>query len=182
MSSSSPHDLTDEWAAYADPFTQVVNAVQDWSAPSPCEGWSAADVLDHVMTTQRDFVERQGREVPLFGSEPAKQWFKHQAAMAALAGEGEFLQQSMTTPFGESTVGQTLLQFYGFDLIVHRWDLARSQGQDVQFTDAELDTVEAAVDGFGEHAYAPGVFKDPVQVPAGASRQQQVLARTGRRA
>ena len=90
--------------------------------------------------------------------------------------------QSMETPFGPSTVGRTLLGFYGFDLIVHRWDIARSQGRDEQLSDAELDTVDAAVDGFGEHAYAPGIFQEPVDVPAGATRQQQVLARTGRSA
>ncbi|MFB2572830.1 maleylpyruvate isomerase N-terminal domain-containing protein [Micrococcus sp. IITD107] len=182
---SDRSDLAAAWTAAAEPFTAVVESVQDWSAASSCEGWTAADVLDHVMQTQREFVERHGREVPLWDGEPEQpeqQWFKHQAAMAALIGDEDFAAQSMETPFGPSTVGQTLLGFYGFDLIVHRWDIARSQGRDEQLTDAELNTVDAAVDGFGEHAYAPGIFQEPVDVPAGATRQQQVLARTGRSA
>ncbi|WP_414690747.1 maleylpyruvate isomerase N-terminal domain-containing protein, partial [Nocardioides sp.] len=35
----------------ADRFTALVTATTDWSAPSPCEGWSAADVVDHVVDT-----------------------------------------------------------------------------------------------------------------------------------
>lgn len=182
---NAPSDLSSTWNAYAEPFTAVVDSVTDWSAASPCRGWVAADVLDHVMQSQREFVERHGREVPLWDGEPEQpeqQWFKHQAAMAALIGDEDFVSQSMETPFGPSTVGQTLLGFYGFDLIVHRWDIARSQGRDEQLTDAELDAVEEAIEGFSEHAYAPGIFNDPVEVPAGATRQQQVLARTGRSA
>ena len=44
----------------------------------------------------------------------------------------------------------------------------------------ELTEVDAAVDGYGQAAYAPGIFKKGVEVPADASRQEQVLARTGR--
>jgi hypothetical protein len=83
--------------------------------------------------------------------------------------------------FGPTTVGDVLLDFYGFDLIVHRWDLARSQGRDARLTGAELALVDAAVDGWGEHAYAPGIFGAPAEVPAGADEQTRVLARTGRR-
>ncbi|MFB9072702.1 hypothetical protein ACFFX0_16455 [Citricoccus parietis] len=86
------------------------------------------------------------------------------------------------TPFGDSTVGQVLLDFYGMDLIVHRWDLATSQGADHRLSDDELAEVDAAVDGYGAAAYGPGIFKDPVQVPEDADRQARVLGRTGRAA
>lgn len=179
------NDLVSTWNAYAEPFTAVVESVTDWSASSPCEGWSAADVLDHVMQTQREFVERHGREIPLWDGapeQPDEQWFKHQAAMAALIGDEDFASHTMDTPFGESTLGETMLNFYGFDLIVHRWDIAASQGRDEQLTETELDVVDRAVDGFGDHAYAPGIFAAAVEVSSGASRQQRVLARTGRAA
>ncbi|MCT1909232.1 hypothetical protein [Brachybacterium paraconglomeratum] len=70
---------------------------------------------------------------------------------------------------------------YAFDLIVHRWSQARTQGRDARLTEAELALVGAAVDGWGEHAYAPGIFGAPVDVAAGADGQTRVLARTGRR-
>ena len=50
---------------HADRFTAVVEAAGDtqWSSPSPCEGWTAADVLDHVVDTQRDFLDKRGADV-----------------------------------------------------------------------------------------------------------------------
>ncbi|NUL47289.1 TIGR03086 family protein [Cellulosimicrobium funkei] len=175
-------ELAESWDRHVEPLTAVVNAVTDWDADSPCDNWSAADVLDHLMQTQRDFVGRQGREIPLLPGSPAEQWNHHQAAMAALVRDGDFVTTSIQTPFGESTIGRVLMDFYGMDLIVHRWDLATSQGVDHRLSDAELDEVDAAVDGYGDAAYGPGIFDNPVDVPADASRQQQVLARTGRRA
>ncbi|QCU79157.1 TIGR03086 family protein [Citricoccus sp. SGAir0253] len=172
--------LAETWDRHADPLTEVVNAVTDWDAPSPCEGWTAADVLDHLMQTHREFMLRHGREVPLVAGTPAEQWNAHAAAMAALVRDGDLVSRPLETPFGDSTVGQVLLDFYGMDLIVHRWDLATSQGEDHRLTDEELAEVDAAVDGYGQAAYAPGIFKEAVPVAPGASRQEQVLGRTGR--
>ncbi|MBK6954892.1 MAG: maleylpyruvate isomerase N-terminal domain-containing protein [Actinomycetales bacterium] len=42
------------------PLTDIIAAVPDWSAPSPCEGWSALDVLDHVLMTQRGLLAERG--------------------------------------------------------------------------------------------------------------------------
>lgn len=172
--------LTETWARHTEPLDDVVLSVADWDAASPCEGWTAADVLDHVMDTHRDFVSRHGREIPLVPGTPAEQWQQHSAAMAALVGDEEFTGTALETPFGDSTVGQVLLDFYGMDLIVHRWDLATSQGIDHALREDELDEVDAAVDGYGPTVYGPGLFADPVEVPPDADRQARVLARTGR--
>ncbi len=41
------------------PFEVVLDAVlaDRWSDPSPCESWSARDVIGHVIETQRDYME-----------------------------------------------------------------------------------------------------------------------------
>lgn len=172
------------WHDIAAPFTQTVGQVGDWHAPTPCEGWDAATLLDHVVTSQRDFVARNGREVPVFDGSRSDdrrvQWIKHEAAVDALSSDESFIQQTMRTALGEETVGEALLRFHGFDLLVHRWDLARSQGLVVEFTDAELDRIVASLDAFGDQAYAPGIFGPAVDVPADADRQTRLLARTGR--
>ena len=97
------------WNAAAEPFTAVVREVRDWDAATPCEGWDALDLLDHVIAGQRDFAARQGREVPLFdGSRQqlATQWTKHAAAMSALAGDEEFILRPMDTALGEMTTSR----------------------------------------------------------------------------
>ena len=103
------------------------------------------------------------------------------AAMSALAGDEEFIMRPMKTALGEMTVGEALIRFHAFDLIVHRWDLARSQGVDARFTDAEIDCVEESLELFGDAAYTPGILGEPVPVADDADRQTRLLGRLGRR-
>lgn len=179
-------EIEARWTLYADDFTAVVDQVTDWHAQTPCAEWDAGQLLDHMVTAQRDFAARNGREVPIFDGSRSMdrrvQWIKHTAAMQALAGDESFIDQTMSTALGQSTVGDALLRFHGFDLVVHRWDLGRSQGIDVQFSEVEMDRIEAALDAFGERAYTAGVFAEPLAVAEGASRQQRILARMGRKA
>ena len=84
--------------------------------------------------------------------------------------------------FGRTSVADTLANFYGFDMLAHRWDLATALGQDATFSEAELDRIEKALDGFGDNLYLDGVCKPAIDVPDDASRQAKLLGRMGRRA
>lgn len=166
----------------AEPFTAVVDSVEDWGAPSPCEGWSAREVLEHVLSTQQEFLAGRGHPVRNnAGDDPARAWAAHRRAVDALLVDPAVCQQAYDGPFGPTTLGTTLIDFYGFDLIVHRWDIASSQGIDVRFTPTEISILDAAVDGWGEHAYAPGIFAQALPTAPGADEQSRVLARMGRR-
>jgi uncharacterized protein (TIGR03086 family) len=166
----------------ADRFSATVDATTDWSAASPCEGWTAADVVDHVVDTERDYLSRMDVEVGDRPSgSPADVWAAHQAAVRPLVTD-QLRAREYDGFFGRTTIGATLDHFYGFDLVVHGWDLGAANGRPTAFTDAEMDTIEVAFEGFGDHAYDDGVFRRPVEVAADADRQTRLLARTGRRA
>ncbi|MGB0101462.1 MAG: maleylpyruvate isomerase family mycothiol-dependent enzyme [Nocardioides sp.] len=166
----------------ADRFSATVDATTDWSAASPCEGWSAGDVVDHVVDSQREFLGRHGLDVGARPDGSAPQvWAQHLAAVRPLLSE-DVRAREFDGFFGRTTIGATLDAFYGFDLVVHRWDLGSAGGRPTTFTDAEMDTLEAAIDGFGDHAYDDGVLRRPVDVSADADRQTALLARMGRRA
>ena len=178
-------EVAARWRERSAPFTAEVEAIEDWDAPSPCEGWTARDVLTHVIDTEREFLTRvdlAAEETVEAGGDPAARWAAHLAVVQSLLADSAVAARPHDGAFGPTTVGDVLLDFYGFDLIVHRWDLARSQGREARLSEAELTLVDAAVDGWGEHAHAPGIFGAPVDVPAGADAQTRVLARTGRRA
>ncbi|NNG20009.1 TIGR03086 family protein [Naumannella sp. ID2617S] len=175
-------DAQTNWRTTADPFTAVVETVTDWSAATPCAAWSAADLLDHVIDTERDFLTRQQLDLPeATADDPAERWRRHEAGVRQLLADPAVAEKSYDGFFGPTTIGATLADFYGFDLILHRWDLAASQGRQERFSEAELEAAEAACDGFGDHAYAPGIFGPPVEVGEDASRQDRLLARTGRK-
>ena len=77
-------------------------------------------------------------------------------------------------------MGETLEQFYVWDLVVHRWDLATATGQDAGLSDAELDRVESGASGWGDALYMEGICRPGTEPPADADRTTRVLARLGR--
>jgi uncharacterized protein (TIGR03086 family) len=163
-------------------FSAVVDVVPDWTAPSPCEGWTAADVVQHVVDTQRDFLRQRGLEVgPTPDGEPAAVWHRHLEQVTGLVQDEQLVTAEYDGYFGRTTLAATLADFYGFDLVVHRWDLGRAAGHDVQLSEGELEAAEAAVPSFGEALYSEGICARPVPVPDDASRQDRLLATLGRR-
>ena len=182
---SDPAQLIADFRAKAERFGAVVAAGGDWAGASPCEGWTASDVLDHVIDTERQFLEQHGVNLGARPTgEPARRWQAHWAALAPALTE-----QLVTTEydgyFGRTTFGATLRDFYSFDLVVHRWDLGTALGQQVELSEAELAWVESRIPEPGSRLYdafySEGVLGKPVPVPAGASRQTAVLAKLGRR-
>jgi uncharacterized protein (TIGR03086 family) len=168
-------------AERAERFTAVVDALPAaaWSAPSPCAGWTAADVLAHVVDTQRDFLTGHGVVLKARpAGEPPAAWAAHRAAVDAV--DQAVLDREYDGFFGPTTVGATLVDVYGFDLLVHRWDIAATDGRHAPFTDAELDDLERAIAGFGDALYAEGICGPPVAVPPGADRTVRVLGLLGR--
>ena len=176
------------WRTYADPFSAVVTHTMDWEAATPCTEWTARDVVEHVVMTERDFLGQHGLlPTDAAGIEPERErpdrlWKSHERLVAGLLSDAAVAGREFGGYFGPSTIGATIVGFYGVDLLTHRWDLAVSQGLDPLLTRQDLDAIDAAMDSFGEQAYAPGLFARPVEVSDGADRTAVVLARTGRRA
>lgn len=183
------NDIPATYARRAAPFTAVVDRLPAaaWNAPSPCEGWTARDVLDHVMSSQRGFLAERGIALastgadPTVASDPVAAWHQHDERVQQLLARPEVRDHAYDGVFGTTTVGRSLVDFHGFDLLVHRWDVAAAAGLDERFTDGELDVVEQSADGFGDHLYDEGVCRPGVSPTQGADRQERVLARLGRR-
>lgn len=161
----------------------VLSGVTDWSIPSPCDGWTALDVLDHLIDTQRDFLQDHSLDAgnrPTTAGNPVSAWQAHSAIVQGILDDPDAAGKAFDGFFGPTTVGETLGRFYGFDMIVHRWDIAQSAGLAADLSDAELDAVEVSLNGFGEHLYMEGICKPALDVPAGADRETRLLARMGR--
>ena len=170
--------------ANADRFDQVARAASAWDAASPCEDWTAADVLDHVVETQRDFLLKRGADLPPLpsGVSPGQRWAAHLAGVRDLVADDAFTTEEYDGYFGRTSVAATLRDFYGFDMLVHRWDLGRAVGTEVSWTDAEMDALERNLDALGDNLYQDTVCKPALDVADDAPRQERLLARMGRRA
>ena len=154
-----------------------------WSAPSPCESWTAGDVVAHMVQTQREFLIERDLDVgtaPSVDADPATTWHHHAQRVVDLLRDDRVVSAGYDGFFGPTTVGASLEQFYIWDMLVHRWDIATSAGLDAGLTDAELDRIEQGADSFGESLHMEGICKPAVQA-ATNDRKDRVLARLGRR-
>ncbi len=183
-STDTSASLADRYAGLAAGFGAVLDAVgpDDWTAPSPCAGWTARDVVAHVIDTQRDFLTGHHVDAGPAPSlhDPAAAWRSHSHRVADAVADPDIANRSFDGHFGPTSVGETLLRFYGFDMVAHRWDVATAVGAELRFTDDELTMMETAADGFGEALYSDGVC-ERVEIPDDADRQTILLARLGRR-
>jgi uncharacterized protein (TIGR03086 family) len=151
---------------------------------SPCPDWTGTDVLHHLIDTERSFMDKVGFDLgpAPTATEPIALWSEHADRLRPLLSRQDVLDTPYSTPMGESTVAGMMAMIYGFDLLVHRWDVARSAGHDTRFTDAELDAMEASIAKLADMLYSPGAFVEGVTAPPGADRQTRVLAVLGRKA
>lgn len=175
----------DRYDAARRPLTALVDAVPaaSWSSSSPCEGWTTRDVVRHLVETQRDLFAPHRvdlGELPDVDDDPARAWRAHSQRVQAALADDAVPAIAYEGYFGPTTLGATLQQFYVWDMIVHRWDIARATGLDATLTDPELDLVEQGVDSFGDALYMDGICRPGVTAPADAGRLERVLATLGR--
>ena len=154
-----------------------------WTNQSPCEGWTARDVVGHLVETQRDFLTGRGvdlGEAPVVDIDPAAAWREHAERVATAVADDTLITTEYDSHFGPTTVGATLEQFYVWDMVVHRWDVARAVGADASLSEDELDRICTGADSFGDALYMDGICRPAVPAAPGADRTSQVLARLGR--
>ncbi len=182
-----PQDAASVFDRKHTPLMRLIDATdpQALAGDSPCDGWSGLDVIQHLIDTQRDFLLKAGADLPdpaptVAALGPATAWRTHAEGVARQLADDTLAERPYETPFGTTTVGAAFDRFYGFDLLVHRWDIGASAGVPVELNEAELDEVEAAIAGFGDAIRGDGVCGPAVHVGPDASRQDRALGLTGR--
>lgn len=180
-------EVSDRYQRLTGEFIAAVNAVPSdrWSSPSPCEGWTALDVVDHTANVQGLFLGFVGREAPALppvADNPELALRTAFAPIAEVLADPELATQTFTGAFGETNFESAIDRFACFDLVVHRWDLARATGGDETIDTADAERVIAGAAAFGPALRSPGVCGPEVEVGADADATTRMLALLGRRA
>lgn len=182
--------LTNErYRFLASRFTDVIDAVPDdqWHALTPCEGWSALDVVQHVVSTEYDFLGRMGfSDSPRIVIADARAaWPAVRDAMQAALDRPDQANHAFDGYFGPTTFAGTAASFYCADLTVHRWDIARAVGL-ASFEEVPATEIDLIMDAFGPDSSLakdmrqPGLFNDPVAVSNNADDTTKLMAWLGR--
>jgi len=175
-----------------DAFGVVVEQLEpaDWDRPSPCEGWTALDVLGHLTSSLRMGISLLRGEQPtwpevdrpadLIDGVPVDCW-RSTSALAREALDGADLDLVMDTPMGKRTVADRLA-FPAIDLYVHAWDIGRAAGLDVEIPAEVIEFSHAFLDPIPADRMrgANGAFGPEVDVADDAAPTDAFIAWTGR--
>lgn len=180
------NEIAERFRTRSAEFARRVDAVPEdrWDAPSPCTGWTARDVLDHMLDNVRTmprYAGVAGPELPVTAADdPRRAWQEASAAMQAILDDPELAGTAYDGYFGRTTLGDTVDRFLGFDLVVHAWDIARATGGDERLPDDEVRALWAQAQDWGDTIRMEGICGPEVPVPDGAPVQDRLLAFVGR--
>ena len=155
-----------------------------WDAVTPCEGWTARDLLDHLIDSPTHFFGRVGLDPPPPGPDRGEDpvgAFTHvtDAVMATLEDPVKAATE-FESPLGTQTFEGAVNQFLCGDLVIHQWDLARATGQDETLDAAEVKAMHEGMKPMDDFIRGPGTFGPKVEPPADADEQTEFLAFLGR--
>ena len=172
-------------------FGDAVAAMQpgDWDRLSPCDGWTALDVLGHLGSSiqmgislfrgEQPVWPQVERPAELVAGDPAAFW-KATATEARSAMEGADLDLVMDTPMGPRTVADRLA-FPAIDLFVHAWDLAQTQGRALEVPADLITFARSYIDALPPEAVrSSGALGPVVEVGDDATATERFIGWTGR--
>lgn len=179
-------EISERYRSLAAEFTRRVEAVpaERWDHPSPCAGWSARDVLQHMLDSHRDMPGYAGLSLSIERSaddDPRGAWVEARDGMQALLDDPDRAGRGFQGYFGRTSLQEAVDRFLCFDLLIHGWDLARATGQDETLPPQEVRRVYSDALRLGDDLRIEGVCGPAVDVPDDAAEQDRLLGLLGRR-
>jgi len=170
--------------------TGVLAGVQpeQWDAPSPCEGWTVRDVVNHmvggakIVSTE---LSGRGGDVNyhinhLRGLDPVDAYRDAAAeAVAVFRADPGLVERTIQMPWGPETGGYVATMFMG-DHFVHAWDVARATGQSTDFAADLAEMLMPFAIEYSDRHRGPGMFDEPKVAPPDASPADRLAAALGR--
>lgn len=146
---------------------------EQWDNPSPCPGWTAHDVVEHVIGAQRSLLAMLGEE------SAAREWDEIEAEVVGALLDPDLANRTIATPMGDLD-GSDLLDMSVVEPLVHGWDLARALGEDPSLDEEAAARCLDIARRYEAVLRGPGMY-GPARDDAGAaSAGQALLAFLGR--
>jgi uncharacterized protein (TIGR03086 family) len=184
---SALSDLTpaEEHRYVAGRFLDVVRqaTAPQWDAPAPVGGWTARDVVGHLVEWFPGFLASGAGvvlpEVPSVKEDPVAAWTARTGDVQRLIEDpGERVLEN--PHIGRIPLAEAIDRFYSVDVFMHTWDLARALGQEPDLDPARCDAVVAGAQEHEEAMRASGQYGPRVDVSADAPAQDRMVGFIGR--
>jgi uncharacterized protein (TIGR03086 family) len=168
-------------------FDAVIQRVpaDRWDRDSPCEGWSARDVVIHACGVMQavEAMARTGENVLPATPDPVDDvvalWNTSRNELSEALDRPGVLAQVGSYWFGEGTIDD-ILAFSVWDQLGHSWDVAEAVGLDAHASDDVAEASFAVISANADTLRGMGLMGDPVEVPADAPAMNRFLGLIGR--
>lgn len=191
MNSESITQLADRYRRRVDDFHRKVAAVEpdQWSHQSPCDDWTARDVVAHVVDMHLALLrtlDRQADDTPTVAQTPLAAFAAARAGVLAVLDDPPLAEAMVDMPSGYMTAAQYVDSVLSDDLPLHGWDLATATDQDNIIDPSDVERIWATITALPGEMLA--AFRQPdmkilgpeVNVPADAPLQNRLLGALGR--
>src|SRR5688500_11906615 len=117
-------DIVERYDRITSQFTDRVRSVpaDAWDNPSPCDGWTARDVVGHLTEWIPGFFGTQGvefPEVPSVHDDPVAAWETVQTTIADALADPELAAKPVETPFSTQSLADTVDMIVTGDVFTH---------------------------------------------------------------
>lgn len=187
------NDTAERFERVAAGLADTITAMPDdaWANPSPCDGWTARDVLHHLV----EWIPGPGfllgtygidtSAIPAVETDPAGAWaVVRDAVQAGLDDPATAERVEDCGPPGEMSFAAAVDMTCTSDVLIHTWDIAQAAGIDVALDAGEIARQHDAITSIPSEVDSAmrdsGMFGPRINVPDDADATTQVLAFYGR--
>lgn len=185
-------DIAELHSRALDATRRVIAGVhQDqWTAPTPCEGWDVRALVIHVVSGNLWAVElAAGKTISevgdhldgdALGADPLGAYDASAKAAAAVFAIPGALKAPCAVSYGP-VPGAVYAGHRFIDVLIHGWDVAAATRQDTKLRPVLVDACLDIVAPQAELLRASGVFGDKMELADASDAQTRLLATLGRR-
>lgn len=180
-----PSEPAERHREVAGAFTDLVVATRSWDAPAPVAGWTARDVVGHLVEWFPGFLAAgSGIALPTGPSaadDPVGAWRTAYDGVQALLDDPATAGRTLSNRhLGELPLPAAVDRFYTADVFLHAWDLARATGQPHELDADTCAEMLAGMEPIEEMMRGSGQYGPRVPVPDDASVQDRLVGFIGR--
>ena len=178
-----PQEQADPVQIYETATTQARTVLQrvkpeQMKQSTPCSEWDVEALINHLVSAQNGIAGRVSGSQVAAGSTPLETLDAAVLAMVAAAKAPGGLEKKVQGRQGEVPAGQ-MLNIGTMDVSLHTWDLAKATGQDTTLDAGVVEHIFPALEEMVKGGPSPA-FADSMESPANASRQDKMIALSGR--
>ena len=172
-------------AAFASQFGLAAQAVRDWDAPAPVEGWTARDVVGHLVEWLPAFLESSSDVVlgagPSVSDDPLGAWTAHAAAVQELLDDPASESKQISNPhMGQMPLLSAVDMIYTTDVFLHTWDLARAAQSDLHLDETQCAELLAGMEPIDDMLRTSGQYGPKMPVRDDGTAEERLMGFIGR--